>query len=79
MTLFLFFVALAMCGSFLPHSPSLGLSLEFCAIESFSEIFGELSGSDFRILDFYGTSIAFLCNCCVKDSGLDLLFKEIVL
>ena len=23
--------------------------------------------------------IAFQCNCCVKDNGLDLLFKEIVL
>ena len=50
------------CGSFLPHSPSLGLSLEFCAIESFSEIFGELADSDFRVLYFYGTSVEYSHN-----------------
>ena len=50
------------CGSFLPHSPSLGLSLEFCAIESFSEIFGELADSDFRFLYFYGTSVEYSHN-----------------
>ena len=52
----------AYCGSFLPHSPSLGLSLEFCAIESFSEIFGELADSDFRFLYFYGTSVEYSHN-----------------
>ena len=50
------------CGSFLPHSPSFGLSLEFCAIESFSEIFGELSCSDLGLLYFYGTSVEYSHN-----------------
>lgn len=49
-------------GSFLSHCPSFGLSLEFCAIESFSKIFGELSGSDFRFLYFYGTSVEYSHN-----------------
>ena len=50
------------CGSFLSHCPSFGLSLEFCAIESFSKIFGELAGSDFRFLYFYGTSVEYSHN-----------------
>ena len=50
------------CGSFLSHCPSFGLSLELCAIESFSEIFGELAGSDFRFLYFYGTSVEYSHN-----------------
>ena len=48
--------------SLLPHSPSFGLSLELCAIESFSKIFCELSCFDFRFLYFYGTSVEYSHN-----------------
>ena len=50
------------CGSFLSHCPSFGLSLQFCTIESFSEIFGELSCSDLRFLDFYGAAVEYSHN-----------------
>ena len=50
------------CGSFLSHCPSFGLSFEFCAVETFPEIFGELAGSDFRFLYFCGTSVEYSHN-----------------
>ena len=50
------------CGSLLSHGPSFGLPLEFCAIESFSEIFCELTCSDLGFLYFYGTSVEYSHN-----------------
>lgn len=45
------------CGSFLSHGPSFCLPLEFCAIESFSEIFCELTCSDLGGHYFYGAAV----------------------
>lgn len=50
------------CGSFLSHCPPFGLSLEFCAIESFSEIFCELTCSNLWLLDFYGAAVEYSHN-----------------
>ncbi len=50
------------CGSFLSHCPPLCLSLQFCAVEAFSEILGELAGSDFRLLYFCSTSVEYSHN-----------------